>query len=100
MAHLIFITSYSEYRILFNGGLMHQMGRPEGRRPLVRHRHRWQDNIKIDLQEVRWGGMNWIDVIQSRDRCWAVVNMVMNVWVPWLIIWLVGWLVHQLVCTY
>ena len=52
-----------------------------------------------------WGGMDLIDVIQNRDRWWAVVSVVMNIWVPWLIIWLVGWvwcgwLVHQLVCTY
>jgi hypothetical protein len=91
MAHLIFITSYSEYRILFNGGLVHQLGRPEGRRPLGRPESRLEDNIKIDLQEVQWGGTDWIVVIQNTDRWQAVVNVVMNIWVPWLIIWLVGW---------
>jgi hypothetical protein len=58
------------------------MGRPEGRRPLGRPRHRWEDNIKIDLQEVGWAGMNWIDMAQDRDRWRAVVSAVMNLWVP------------------
>jgi hypothetical protein len=42
------------------------VGRPEGRRPLGRPRCRWEDNIKMDLQEVRWGGMDWIDMAQDR----------------------------------
>jgi hypothetical protein len=58
------------YRIL--------VGRPEGRRPLGRPRHRWEDNIKVDLQEVEWGGMDWIDMAQDRDRWRAVVNAVMT----------------------
>jgi hypothetical protein len=62
------------YRIL--------VGRPEGRRPLGRPRHRWEDNIKMDLQEVGWGGMDWIDVAQDRDRWRALVNVVMNLRVP------------------
>jgi hypothetical protein len=53
------------------------VGRPEGRRPLGRPRHRWEDNIKMD-QEVGWGGMDWIDMAQDRDRWRAVVNAVMN----------------------
>jgi hypothetical protein len=44
------------------------VGKPEGKRPLGRLRHRWVDNIKMDLQEVGWGGMNWIDLAQDRDR--------------------------------
>jgi hypothetical protein len=52
--------------------------RPEGRRPLGRPRRRWEDNIKIDLQEVGWGGMDWIDMAQDRDRWRAIVNAVMN----------------------
>jgi len=45
-------------------------------------RCRWEDNIKIDLQEVGWGGMDWIAVTQDWDRWWELVNAVMNLWVP------------------
>jgi hypothetical protein len=45
-------------------------------------RHRWEDNIKMDLQEVGWGGMDWIDMAQDRDRWRALVNAVMNLRVP------------------
>jgi hypothetical protein len=58
------------------------VGRPEGRRPPGRPSHRWEDNIKIDLQEVGWGGMDWIDMAQDRDRWPALVNAVMNLRVP------------------
>jgi hypothetical protein len=58
------------------------VGRPEGRRPLGRPRRRWEDNIKMDLQEVRWRGMDWIDMAQDRDRWWALVNAVTNLRVP------------------
>jgi hypothetical protein len=54
----------------------------EGKRPLGRHRRRWEDNIKKDLQEVRCGGMDWIELAQDRDRWWALVNAVMKLWVP------------------
>jgi hypothetical protein len=54
----------------------------EEKRPLGRSRHRWKDNIKMDLQEVGCGGMGWIDLIQDRDRRWALVNVVMNFRVP------------------
>jgi hypothetical protein len=50
----------------------------EGKRPLGRSRHRWEDNIKLDLQEVGCGGMNWIEVAEGRDRWWALVNAVRN----------------------
>jgi hypothetical protein len=43
------------------------MGKPEGKRPLGRPRHRWVDNIKMDLGEIGWGRMNWIDLTQVRD---------------------------------
>jgi hypothetical protein len=56
--------------------------RPWGRRPLGRHRHRWEDNIKMYLQEVGWGGTDWIDMAQDRDRWRAFVNAVMNLRVP------------------
>jgi hypothetical protein len=52
--------------------------KPEGRRPLRRPRHKWVDNIKIDLRETQWDGMDWIDLAQDRDQCRALVNMVMN----------------------
>ena len=58
------------------------MGEPEGNRPLGRPRHRWEDNIKMDLQEVGCGGMDWIDLAQDRDRWQALVNVVMNLRVP------------------
>jgi len=54
------------------------VGKPEGKRPLERPRHWWEDNIKMDLQEVGCGGMNWIELAQGRDRWWALVNAVMN----------------------
>jgi hypothetical protein len=44
------------------------VGKLEGKRPLVRPRRRWEDSIKMDLQEVGWGGMYWIDLAQDRDR--------------------------------
>ena len=58
------------------------LGKPEGKRPLGRPRHRWQDNIKMDLQEVGCEGMDWIDLAQDRDGWHALVNMVMNLLVP------------------
>jgi len=47
-----------------------------------RPRHRWEDNIKMDLQEVGYGVMDWIGLAQNRERCWALVNAVMNLRVP------------------
>jgi len=58
------------------------VGKPEGKRPLGRPRLTWEDNIKIDLQEVVWGGMNWIELAQDRDRWRALVTTVMNLRVP------------------
>ena len=58
------------------------MGKSEGKRPLGRPRHRWENNIKMELQEVGCAGMNWIDLAQESDRWWALVNAVMNLRVP------------------
>jgi hypothetical protein len=62
------------YRIL--------VGEPEGKRPLGRPRRRWLDIIKVDLREIRWDGMHWIDRAQDRDQWRALVNAVMNLRVP------------------
>jgi hypothetical protein len=62
------------YRIL--------VGKPEAKRPLGRPRRRWVDNIRIDLREIGWDGMNWIYLPQDRDQWRAIVNTAMNLWVP------------------
>ena len=56
--------------------------KPEGKRPLGRTRHRWENNIKMDLQKVGCEGMQWIELAHDRDRCQALVNVVMNRRVP------------------
>ena len=58
------------------------MGKPEGKRPLRRPRHRWQENIKMDLQEVGCGNMDWIELANDGDRWRALVNAVMYLRVP------------------
>jgi hypothetical protein len=62
------------YRIL--------VGKPEGKRPLGRPRRRWVDNIKIDLREIGWNDVDWIELAQDRDQWRALVNTVMNLRVP------------------
>jgi hypothetical protein len=62
------------YRIL--------VGMPEGKRPLGLPRCRWVDNVKMDLRELGWDGMDWIDLAENRDQWRALVNTVMNLRVP------------------
>ena len=58
------------------------VGKPEGKRPLGRPSRRWEDNIKMDLQEDGCGFMDWIELAQDRDRWRALVNGIMNLLVP------------------
>ena len=58
------------------------VGKPEGKRPPGRPRPRWEGNIKMDLQEVGCGAVDWIELAQDRDRWRAFVTAVMNLWVP------------------
>ena len=58
------------------------VGKPEGKRPLGRPRPRWEDNIKMDLQEVGGGCVDWMELAQDRDRRRALVSTVMNLRVP------------------
>jgi hypothetical protein len=58
------------------------VGKPEGKRPLGRPRRMWVNNIKMNLREIGWDGMDWIDLAQDRDQWRALVNTVMNLRVP------------------
>jgi hypothetical protein len=62
------------YRIL--------VGNSDAKRQLGKPRRRWKDNIKTDLREIGWDSMDWIDLAQDRDQWRALVNAVMNLWVP------------------
>jgi hypothetical protein len=57
------------------------VGKPEGKRPLGRPRHRWKDGIRMDLKEIGWGSIEWIKLAEDKDRWQALVNTVMNLWV-------------------
>jgi hypothetical protein len=58
------------------------VGNSEGKRPLGRTRHRWEDNIEMDLREIGWDVMDWIDLARDRDRWRNLVNTVINIGVP------------------
>jgi hypothetical protein len=58
------------------------VGKLEGKRPLGRHRRRWEDNVKMDLREIGWDGMDWIDLADDRDQWRALVNTGMSLRVP------------------
>jgi hypothetical protein len=58
------------------------VGKPEGKRPLRRPRCRWEDNTRMGLREIGWGGMDWIGMAEDRDQWRAFVNTVMNLQVP------------------
>jgi hypothetical protein len=62
------------YRIL--------VGKPEGKRPLGRPRRRWVDNIEMDLRDIGWDGVDWIDLAQDRDQWRALANTTMNLRFP------------------
>jgi hypothetical protein len=54
------------------------MGKPEGKTPLGRYRRKWEKNIKMDLRETGWGGMDWVYLAHDRDQWWALVNTGIN----------------------
>jgi hypothetical protein len=58
------------------------VGKTKGKKPLGKPRRKWQDNIRMDIQEVGYGGMDWNELALDRDRWWALVNPVMNLRVP------------------
>ena len=57
-------------------------GKPTGKRPLGRPRHRWEDNIRTDLEEIGTNAGNWVDTAQDRDYWRALVNAALKLWVP------------------
>jgi hypothetical protein len=58
------------------------VGKPERKRALGRPRHRWEDNIIMDIREIGWGGVDWIDMLEDRDQWRALVNAVMKFRIP------------------
>jgi hypothetical protein len=79
-AYLLENARLSNYRVIFPYRIL--VGKPEGKRLLGRPRRRWVDNIKIDLREIGWDGMDWIYVAEDRDQWRALVNTVLNLRVP------------------
>jgi hypothetical protein len=80
-----YVELYSRYCILnflFLNVYRILVGNPEGQRPLGRPKHRWVDNIKMDIREIGWDGVDWIDMAQDRDQWRALLNTVLNLRVP------------------
>jgi hypothetical protein len=57
------------------------VGKPEGKRPLERPRHKWEDGIRMDLREIGCRGVVWVHLAEDRDCWWGLMNVVMNLWV-------------------
>jgi hypothetical protein len=72
--HVARMGEKNGYRIL--------VGNSKGKRPLGRPKRKWMDNNKMDLTEIRWDSMDWIDLVQDRDQWRALVNTTMNIRVP------------------
>jgi len=72
------VASIGERRALYRV----LVGKPEEKRPLGRPWRRWEDNIKMDFQKIEFESKDWIELAQDRDRCWAILNAVMNLRVP------------------
>ena len=68
------VDTRSLYRVL--------VAKPDGKRPLGKSRHRWEDDMKVDLQELGLGGIDWIDLAQDREKWRTLVNAVTNLRVP------------------
>jgi hypothetical protein len=71
-------STYGERRVAYRV----LVGKPLGKRQLAIPRCRWENSIKMNLQEVGCGGMDWIDLAQDKGRCWALVSVVMKLQVP------------------
>jgi hypothetical protein len=68
------VARMGEYRNMYSV----LVGKPEGKRPLGRPRRRWEDGVPVDLREIGWGSVDWIQLAQARDRWRVLVNTVMN----------------------
>ena len=81
---MLMVLKHREEAYVLRGAYRVLVGKPEGKRPVGRSRRRWEDSIKMDLQEVGCGDMDWIDLAQDRDRWRALVNAVLNFRVPYV----------------
>jgi hypothetical protein len=78
MRWVVYVTCIGEMKNSYNI----LVGKPEGKRPLVRQRCRWEDNIRMDIREIGWEGVDWMNLAPDRDQWQTLVNMVMNLRVP------------------